>query len=473
VVGAGLIMLIDIISLAIIGTGIFQILFYFTQFLFSYLELRQNPSVDIRYRDWLLPLGDESILPISILIPAYNTESTITATVNSILQLNYPVFEVIVINDGSTDSTSSILIEHYDMHKTVYAYEQHVPHAPIETIYRSKRHKNLLLIEKENGGKADGLNAGITLSRYPLFCAIDSDSLLERDALLRMAHPFVENPDTLIAAGGAIRVVNACSVKNGKVKKIEISRDPLVLFQTIEYLRAFLMARVGWNFIHTILIISGAFGVFKRDAVVEVGGYKVNCIGEDMELIFRLQRYHIEQNKAYEITFLPEPVCWTQVPEDLGTLANQRLRWEIGMLDTLKTHKKMFFNPKYGKIGVLGYGYFFLCDVLGPIAETFGYFYMIYLWWYGKLNYPFILAYTAVFLVFGIFISLCAIILEEIHIKRFPKTSHVFLLILAAILENVGYRQLNNFWRIQGVYRFLINKKEWGEMKRKKFKQAG
>ncbi|HVN00744.1 MAG TPA: glycosyltransferase family 2 protein [Caulobacteraceae bacterium] len=411
--------------------------------------------------------------PIALLAPAYNEALTVAESVRSLLSIRYPEFEIIVINDGSTDETLQILIDTFSLELTRSRdYELVVSHRPIRGLYASKLHPRLLVIDKENGGKADALNAGLNLATAPVVCSMDADSLLEPDSLLRAVQPFLEDPQRVIAVGGTIRVANGCTIADGRIIRIGAPRNLLALMQTVEYLRAFLMARLAWSQIGALTIISGAFGLFRRSAVLEVGGYAQGTVGEDMELVVRLHRHFREARKPYTIAFVPEPVCWTEAPETLGMLARQRARWHRGSLETFDRHKEMAFNPRYGAVGVVGFGWIVLSDVLGPPTELMGYV-LIPIWWsLGVLSTDYLLAFLAVTFAFGVALSVGALALEESELHRFPRARDLLILTGAAILENFGYRQLNQLWRLRGTLDWFRGATSWGEMTRKGFKGA-
>lgn len=466
---SSLIFLAYFVSWCIFGIGVIQNIIYLLQLPFAWLEMKEYSEVEDTETSWELLLS-EMTLPITILVPAYNETATIVANAHSLLALRYPNIEIFIINDGSTDDTLENLIQEFSLQKIARAHELNVPHAPIRGLYGSPLYPRLLVIDKENGkGKADATNAGINLARYPLFCVIDADSILEPEALLRVIRPFFENPKTMVAVGGTIRIANGCKVKSGQIAEIGLSKKYLPLIQTIEYIRAFSMARLAWSRWKTLTIISGAFGVFSRQAAVEVGGFSHGTVGEDMELIIKMHAKFSEQKRDYAMCYVPEPVCWTEAPQTFSILSGQRKRWQRGALETFFKHKKMLFNWRYGRIGLLGLPYSLITDVIGPIAETIGYILIPVLWYFHYLDIKFLLAFFALFILFGIFISIASLILEESQLHRFPRVRDLLWLIYAAIIENFGYRQLNNIWRILGWWQFLKKKKGWGVMTRKGF----
>ncbi|WP_411286839.1 glycosyltransferase family 2 protein [Phenylobacterium sp.] len=408
--------------------------------------------------------------PVSILAPAYNEAPTIVESVRSLLALQYADFEVVVINDGSTDETLARLVEAFELEPIARGYDAAVTHAPIIGLWSSPSQPKLLIIDKENGGKGDALNAGLNLARSPVVCAIDSDSLLERDALLRATRPFIEDPERMVAVGGAVRIANGCRVSHGRVQETGLSRNPLALFQTVEYLRAFLMGRVGWSRMGVLTLISGAFGLFSRTDLVAVGGWRTDTVGEDFELVIKLHKHLRREKRDYRMVFVPEPVCWTEAPETLRALANQRARWQRGLIETTVCHRSMTLNPRYGRIGLIGFAHLWLLDIVAPVIEVLGYVLAPVFWFAGLLSTEFFLAYLLLTFVFGIVVSLGAVLLEELELRRYPKLHHLMILAGAAVLENFGYRQLHNLWRLRGLWQYLRGRDDWGEMTRKGFR---
>ena len=458
------------ISVALISSSLLQNVFYVLQMVSAFIALRSKPSESTESLLWTKM--SEVALPIAVLVPAYNESATIVENIRSLLAIHYPTFEVIVINDGSHDDTVARAMAAFDMEPVHRSFERSVPHAVIRGLYGSSRYPNLLLIDKENGGKADALNAGINLSRAPLICAVDADSMLEADALLGVGQPFVDDPARMIAVGGTIRIVNGCTVHAGRVIKAGLPRKFLPLMQTIEYLRAFLMAQVAWSQMKALTNISGAFSVFRREVVVAVGGYSYGTVGEDMELIIKLHRYMIERNQDYAMRFIPESVCWTEAPSTWSVLARQRIRWQRGALEAFFKHRIMCLNPRYGRVGLLGFGHILIADVIGPLFEVTGYFLMPLFFGIGAVNIDFLLAFIALTFVFGIVISVGSLVLEELEVHRFPGLQPLLVLTAVAIIENFGYRQINNFWRVVGYWRYLRGTQGWGVMTRTGFRKA-
>jgi len=411
-------------------------------------------------------------IAVTLIAPAYNEESTAVESVRSLLTLEYQAYEILVVNDGSRDATLDRLREAYDLEEVPRAPLARLPTARIRGVLRSRIHDNLWVIDKENGGKADALNAGLSYCQTPLFCAMDADSLLERDALARVVRPFLEDART-VAVGGMLRVANGCTLRHGQVTEIGLPRNLLAQFQVMEYLRAFLAGRMGWDALNASLIISGAFGVFRRAEAVEVGGYATDTVGEDMELVVRLHRYLRERGRPYRIGFVPDPVAWTEVPEGFRSLGRQRDRWQRGLLQSLFRHRVMLLNPRYGRVGTVAYPYFFFLEGLGPLLEIVGYGSVLLAVLAGRVSFAFISAFLGVAVLLGVVLSVLAVVMEELNFRRYPRFGQIAWLFVIALLENLGYRQLNAWWRFRGTISAVRRKAGWGEMKRKGFRVQG
>ncbi len=410
--------------------------------------------------------------PITLLAPAHNEEATAVESVRSLLTLEYPGVEIIVVNDGSSDGTVECLREAFDLRVAERFPTARLSTARIRGIYRSDRHPSLWLVDKENGGKADALNAGLNYCQTPLFCAMDADSIIEPDALARIGRPFVLD-QTTVAVGGVLRIANGCVVEDGRVTDVRLPTSLLGRLQVLEYLRAFLSSRMAWGAMNATLVISGAFGMFRRGPVVAAGGYSTDTVGEDMELIVRLHRYHREKRLPYRIGFVPDPVAWTECPESLAVLGRQRDRWQRGLIQSLVRHRRMLFRPRYGRAGMLAFPYFFFLEMLGPPIELLGYASFTATLLAGRASLPYVIAFVSVALVLGGVLSLAAVAMEELTFRRYPRRRDLLQLFWLALVENFGYRQLNAWWRLRGTFSALRGVKGWGAMTRKGFGPAG
>lgn len=442
-------------------------LIYFAQLIMAAFNLNRYIK-KIRYSDYRRFMVSSNMIPISILVPAYNEEETIVENIKSLLSLHYPLFEVVVINDGSKDETLKKVIEAFDLKEVNQPVRYRIKTNKIKSIYRNIDIPNLILVDKENGGKADALNAGINVSNYPVITSIDADSILESDSLVRVIMPFIEDKRT-IAVGGIVRVANGSTITRGKIININLPKNSIAIFQIVEYLRAFLTGRAGWDLINCLLIVSGAFGAFKKEAVIEVGGYDKNTIGEDMELIVKLHEYFLKNKRDYRIKFIPDPVCWTQVPESIKDLRSQRRRWQIGLMDSLFKHKKMLFNPKYKRIGLIAVPYFWIFEMFGPIIEALGYILVPVAYIFGFLDLKYFILFFAAAILYGVLLSLGAILLEEYTFNKYHYLKQLLKLSLYGILENFGYRQMTTLFRIEGIIKFKKLKHSWGKIKRHSF----
>ncbi len=445
---------------------------YLLLLLFSLLGIRkQITSWKTKRKGFLFK---KDILPsISIIAPAFCEEANIVESTNSLLNLAYPDYELIVVNDGSTDNTLSRLIEYYDLERVDRMIERRVDTMPTLGVYQNKSLPKLIVIDKINGGKADSLNVGINVSRKEYFCGIDADSFLEPDALLKIVAPILDSDKEGVAVGGNIFPVNGCRVKKGMLTRISIPRNWLGRFQNIEYMRAFMAGRIGWSYINCLMIISGALGLFKKDRVIQVGGYlttqgryQKNTVGEDMELVVRLTRFMRERAKAFRIHYAFNANCWTEVPESLRILSSQRNRWHRGLIDILFFHRRMLFNPAHGRIGWVAFPYFLVFEVIGPLLEFQGYIMVLAAGILGILSPEIVLILFTASILMGILISVISLLIAEKETEYYP-LKDLFWLLLFAVIENFGFRQFMSIQRVLGYMSSLRKTGGWGKMTRK------
>jgi cellulose synthase/poly-beta-1,6-N-acetylglucosamine synthase-like glycosyltransferase len=425
-----------------------------------YRRARSYSAVEEAFASPLTP-------PISILLPACNEQSGIVESVRSLLALRYPEYEVIVVNDGSTDATLSELAAAFELLPARKAFRNGLPSARVRATYASRRHPELWVIDKDNGGKADALNCAINGARYPYFCAVDADALLEDDALLRVAKPILDDPDVVVATGGIVRVANGCRIEDGRIVDVRLPRSWLGTFQVVEYFRAFLVGRIGWSRMRSLLIISGAFGLFRRDLVEAAGGYAVDTIGEDVELVMRLHRHLHERGEEYRIEFVPDPVAWTEAPEDLRSLGRQRRRWQRGLGEALRRHRAVALRPRYGVFGCVALPYFIVFELLGPAIELVGYACVSASAAMGTLSLAFLGAFFAAAVLVGMLLSVSALALEELSSRRYLRRRELARMFAAAAVENFGYRQLLNVWRTLGLVDLARKRQGWGELRKR------
>lgn len=470
-------------------SGVFQIILDYINIVFlvfsvvlvlmfsamAYLSTRN--SIHYKHKNSFVDLSKVMASPlapgITIIAPAYNEGLTIVENIRSLLSLQYVNYEVMVVNDGSKDDTLQKMIEAYDLEKVEKEIDPDWRSKPIRGVYKSRQRSfaKLTVIDKENGGKSDALNTGIQLSENPYVGCIDVDCLLLPDALLHVVKSFYQRSEKrVIAVGGVIRIANSCKISGGTLEEIRLPKNWLAKFQLLEYTRSFLLGRMAWGRIDSLLIISGAFGFFDREIAMAVGGYDTQTVGEDMEIVFRMRRYMHERKIPYTVEYIPDPLCWTEVPEDTKIFVNQRDRWARGNLETLFTHKDMFFNPKFGRLGMLSYPYWFFYEWLAPILEFFGFFTIILFYYLGILNWDFFLAITLAIYTFSVMFSLYAILWEVFSYNQYTKTKDLLTLVGCALIEPFVFHPIVVWSAIRGNYKKLFKiQSGWGSQVRKGF----
>jgi cellulose synthase/poly-beta-1,6-N-acetylglucosamine synthase-like glycosyltransferase len=424
------------------------------------------------FTDYNLLASSEYAPTISILAPAYNEGANIIENVRSLLAVHYNNMELIVINDGSKDDSLEKLIEAYNLVKVPFLVNGKIKTKQIRNIYKSTNslYHKLIVVDKINGGKADALNTGINVASNKYIVCIDVDCILEQDAMLKLIKPFLEEIDLrVIATGGVVRIANSCEVVNGKLVKVHLPKQFLPRMQTLEYIRAFLLGRMAWSRMNGLLIISGAFGAFDREIAIKAGGYNSATVGEDMELIVRMRRYMHDNKLPYKVSFIPDPLCWTEAPGSYKILGRQRNRWTRGTIETLQIHKKMFFNKRYGVLGFLSYPYWFFFELLAPLIEFSGFIFLLIFAFLGMIAWPVFLLLLAFILAFGFLYSVFAILVEVTTFNQYKKRSDILRLIVTAFVEPILFHPFVVWSAVRGYSDFLRKRKSWGEMTREGF----
>ena len=447
---------------------------YIILLIFSFINARRQAKL-WRIKNMSL-LFKKKVLPtVSVIIPAFNEAKTIIESANSLLNLKYPDYEVIIVNDGSLDNTLDVLINYFNLSKVTYSLSSKLNTRPLRGIYMNPSLPKIIVVDKYNGGKADALNTGINVSSKRYFCGIDADCLLDPDSLLKLTSLTLDTGVETPAIGGSVYPINGCEVRKGQIKIKKIPEGKLAKLQSIEYIRSFMGGRIGWAYIKSLLIISGAYGLFRKERVVQVGGYLTSngrygkaTLGEDMELIVRLSRYMKENGNKHKICYSFNANCWTEVPEDLKSLKKQRHRWHKGLIEVLVYHRKMIFNPRYGRIGMISMPYFLIFEMSGPIIEFIGYLMVILSAILGILNIEIVLILFIATVLMGVFISLSSLLLVERDIKYYTR-KEILILIWYSFIENFGPRQLFSFWRVSGFFRMYMKPSGWNKLERKGF----
>ena len=444
----------------------------FTLLIFSFFDMRRRLAQNF-YADYEAVAKSHFTFPISVLVPAYNEAANVVDSVRSVLSLDYPQHEVIVINDGSTDDTLVKLKREFRLERRDLVFRKSLPaEGAIKGTYRSTTAPNLLVIDKVHAGKSEALNAGLNLSRYPLFCTIDADSIFQENALLRVVRPFLEDPDRVIAVGGQVRVANGCRIERGRVAEPRLPSNILAAFQVVEYLRAFVASRLGLSAMNNLLILSGVFSLLRKDVVIEVGGYRSGVVTEDMELVIRLHRRMREQRRPYAIVFLPDPICWTEVPETIGSLARQRSRWHRGLIHSLWLHRALLWGKHSGSLRWIGLPYYFFFEFMGPIVELVGYIIIPIAYFLGFLSPIYFWAFLFLAVTSGAFLSISAVFLEELSFGLYRSWGDFAQMVGIGVLENFSYRILTLFFRLGAVVDIILGRGGWGKQERAGFGRA-
>ena len=408
-------------------------------------------TVSVRALQDLPPAYSGFEPPVSLVVPAFDQEAGIVEMVRGFLQLDYPEYEVVVVNDGSSDGTLAALDAAFDLEAFPEVYWRRLATKPIRTIYRSRVDKRVRVVDKERGGRGDALNAGINASRYPLFCALDAQALLHRDSLRRTAEPFLDDSDT-IASGAAIRLANGCAIADNRVTGVELPKSTLGLLQVAEYLRTYPFARLGWAEIKGALVMSGAMAVFRKDAVVEAGGFRSEILGAATELMVRLHKVRHTRGESCSVHFVPDAVSWNIAPETFAELKRQHIRRQWGLADSLHNNSELFGARSWA--GMFAFPYLLFFECYGPLLELLGYAFLAVAFAAGWIPGAFLLAFLAAAFALGFLVSASALLLEEYTFRLYPRADQLARLVLAAVIENLGYRQLVAWWRTVGLVRW-------------------
>ncbi|HEX2534133.1 MAG TPA: glycosyltransferase [Chitinophagaceae bacterium] len=447
------------------------LLFYIFIAVYSIGETRQYLR-KCSFIDYNILAASEHAPSLSILAPAYNEGATIIENVRSLLGIHYNNFEIIIINDGSKDNSLQRLIDEFSLVVTPYFSEEQIRTKAIRNVYRSTEpvYRKLVVVDKENGGKADALNVGVNIASNQYIVCIDVDCILEQDAMLKLTRPFLENDGfRVIATGGVVRIANSCEVQGGKITQVRLPEQFLPRMQTLEYIRAFLLGRMAWSRMNGLLLISGAFGAFDREIVIKAGGYNHNTVGEDMELVVRMRRYMEENDLPYKVAYIPDPLCWTEAPSTFKILGRQRNRWTRGTIETLKMHRVMFLNPRYGVLGLLSYPYWFFFEFLAPIIEFGGVIALLLFAVLGLVDWQFAAALFVCVYAFAVLYSVFAILMEVLTYNQYRKRGEIRKLVTSALLEPFLFHPFLVWSAIRGNIDLIRKKKSWGEMSRQGF----
>lgn len=462
---------IDLLTYGIFIYAVVLLLSYIGIGFFSIGETRDYMHEN-DFTDYRLLASSRHAPSVSILAPAYNEGATITENVRSLLSLYYSNIEIVILNDGSKDDSLQKLIDSYDLEKVAFHVDYKISTKEVRGVYKSRNpvYKKLVVVDKENGGKADALNVGINVSSNDYIVCIDVDCILEQDAILKMMKPFLEEgEEKVIASGGVVRIANSCEIKDGRLLKVHLPKNYWARLQSLEYIRAFILGRMAWARLNGLLLISGAFGAFDKDIVIKAGGYDHNTVGEDMELVVRMRRYMEERNEKYKVTYIPDPLCWTEAPVSSKILGRQRNRWTRGTIETMRFHRKMFFNPRYRLLGMLSYPYWFFFEMVAPLIEFFGMVVFILLTVFGLVNWHMFIALLVFIISFGYLYSAFAAYMEVATFNMYRRRTDMMKLLLTALTEPFIFHPFVVWSAIRGYVDMIRKKKSWGEMTRQGF----
>lgn len=488
---------IAILSAAVLGYCLLYNSIQFGFVVVAFREIRRRLR-GRAYEDLDIVHASPFTPPLTVVVPAYNEEKTIVESLESIVRLKFPRLEIVVVNDGSRDGTLGRIVSRFGFSRMEITYEDRITTAPVRGFYEKRTGLppgvvRWVLVDKENGGKADALNAGINASTCPYFVSMDADSLIDQEALLQ-AFRVMLSDDRIVAIGGQVALANGCEISQGRIRRMGIPSSSLARFQIVEYVRSFTIGRTALARLDSVLIISGVFGIFRKDVVLRVGGYLTGTVTgklvreyagrgrttvcEDMEIIVRIQRYLREKRLPGRVGYTPHPLCWTEAPESLSSLGKQRNRWMRGLVETLVYHRAMLFSRRHGRIGLFAYPFFFLFEFLGAPLEFLGYLAIPAFYAMGFLSLEFLFLFLLASIAYGALVSVTGVAAgawserrevlrpEGSSLMHYRNRKELLTLLAYAVLENLGYRQLNLWWRIRGILDYFSGKTGWEKFER-------
>jgi len=444
--------------------------------IFSMISVRAYAKRD--NADQLNTLLSSPLAPgITVLAPAFNEGLTIIFNVRSLLTLNYPRYEIIIVNDGSTDNSLEQMIEEFELVAVDFAYNAKIQTRPVRKIYKSSNpaYAKLMVIDKVNGkSKADAVNAGINAASYPHFVCTDVDCILDKNTLLELIKPVMqEEKKRVIATGATLRIANSCEFDQGVMTRMRPPREILPRFQEVEYIRAFVLGKMGWTLLNCVPNVSGGLGLFDKEIAIRSGGYDHSSFGEDMELMTRMCRYAHDNKIDYAIRYIPKTLCWTEAPVTVKIFNRQRTRWARGLAQLMYAHFGMFFNPRYGRMGMIIFPYNFFFELLAPIIEFTGIIYYIVMTIFGLINWPTALILLIFVYTYSVMITTLAILWDQLSFKYYRTWKEVAFLCTTPFMEFFLYHPLIVIFALRGYWYFLTGKKStWGNMQRRGFQQT-
>ncbi len=391
--------------------------------------------------------------PVSIIIPCFNEEANILTPITAALNVDFPNAKIIIVDDDSSDKTLQVLIDTYQLVSIPPIFRPTLKTAPIKHYYQSKSHPNLMVIHKENGGREDSINAGINACTTPFFINIDADSIIEPDAVSKLFQHLLTEKD-IHAMGGILTIINGCVVEKGRVKEVRLPPSFLGSMQVIEYLKSFFFGRLGWNDLGGTPLISGGFGLFNKQTILDIGGFKQVLAG-DLDLTLAIHKSMRDQKKPYRIDYVFDSIVWTEVPQTYSSLAIQRKRWHCSIIEVCWRRRNMLFNPKYGIVGFIHFPYLFFGEGIGPLIESFGYIYILFCYFFGVLNLSFLWYFILIAWGVDMFLTIASLIMQQVFLKKYQSTKVLLKMVFLSLVENFTYRPITVWWRVLGFFRFF------------------
>lgn len=456
--------------------GVVLLLIYAMLAVLSFINIRLFLRKE-SYTDYKVIVGSPLAPGISVIAPAFNEGLTIISNIRSLLTFDYPNYEVIIINDGSTDDTLEKVINEFSLVKVDFAYDVKLSAKPVRGVYKStdEAYAKLVIVDKENGkSKADATNVGINVAAYPYFLCTDVDCILHDQTLQMLIRPMMEEENKrVIATGATLRMANSCEVDEGVLIKIVAPKPLLARFQELEYIRSFVLGKMGWSYINAVPNVSGGLGMFDKEIAVKAGGYDPASFGEDMELRMRMSRYVYDNKIDAAVRYIPTTLCWTEGPTSVKIFMRQRTRWARGLLQLMLAHKKMLFNPAYGRVGLIVFPYNFFFELLAPVIEFLGIIYYIFLIYFGLVNWPYAIILLIFVYTYAVMISSLSVLWDQLTFQYYKTWKDVLSVISMVFIEMIIYHPLIVVFALRGYYFQLTNRTHsWGNMQRRGFKKS-
>lgn len=390
---------------------------------------------------------------ISIIARLHNDENTIIDTIREWLVLAYNNFDIIVVNDGSTDTTLEKLISYYQLEEVNYAANNQLKTKEVYSYYKSKNpaFSKLLVVDKTFGCIADALNAGINASEKQLVFCLEQQCFLEPDSLLKLAKVFLDEEKKVVAVNCVVNVANRPKIDRGRSFKLNFPRTIWPSFQAIEYFKLFFLKSPALNRMNFMHPVSGTFSLIDKEILLLSGGFNVKVSNPGFELLVRIRRYMLSKHMPHKIISNLEPVCWVNVQGSLKTLSRNRIEKARSFLLTYKLNKEAPFNRRYSVLG-LNLAYLWFSELIGPVIKVVFLVVAVIICAMGAIDkeWVFILLLTIYF--FSVLLSLIAILFQE-KLYRLYSGKEMLRVMLMCFAEPIIYTPLTIYWKIAAMLR--------------------